>query len=1561
MAMKILAVIAAILFVTGSVFGANPAYQNFKGTGGITISSNPPQGDITIDGSSISASGTNVPASSSIPGRSMTNLLWSNTLFVDSTNGTNATAIRGDMSKPWRDVLVAMSNSLSGDTVWARSGVHDIGSNCLVVMPGRKLMGQGQGTIIRGWGELQWNGPVIVPGSTSEVAHLTIEHGGRNSYSGSTFGFHSGGTNFATHGPTNAYIHDVYMLGDTDCVYLRGTNYWDVTGWNVYAEAKFDSFVQFSESSNGVSRWNNCYFKVDLKGTVNPYSITAGNATAIKVQGGVAEFVSCSAIGTNGNLITRGLAAVAGLTRWIGGNIEGAGTNDVAAASRESAATFIYIGNQLRLQDIREGVTNSTTWGSEQAVLTNIVYGTDATVSRSPLGLVFNPIDPLAADPIFISPLGGLNIGALTDPGAARLQVGSLPGSGDFVAADGNGLLFSTNGVSSQSVTSIVTSFFSSSTNASGLPFTNLLWGRTLFVDSEYGNDTTARKGDVSKPWLNANVALSNAIAGDIVYLREGIHDIGVNLFHVGHGVKVTGAGSGSVLRGQGGLLTNGPVVCLTGSTSEVSHITIENSKREFYRTAAIGMFGAATNRSEGGTNMVIHDLTLIGTANNIYLRSTNSWTLRGWNLLAYSKWSCFSQFAESSNAVSRWNACYFEADLSGTTNTEAIAVGNAAAVVMEGGVAEFIACDAVATNGASSGSTPQTTALGATGGTTRWTGGSLKAAGTNDVAIVRNSLGNRLIYVGNQLRIEDAAGITWGSEQSIISNLVYTVDGLVIDDVDRLNTPIKISSQGGMSIGNVADPGAGQLSISNMTGTGSFVMADAAGKLIRTNAPAGSGGAFGADGLVQYANNGTNKAEAAFSYDEGDDTLTISNMVAVTLQIYNSVTSKSVAVNGGNVTISNAAPQVTKSSYSSTASLSGQSLDQRYRGTETSPTAIQEGDIIGSWQMLGYGDTVLRNAATLETSALGPFSDTSSAGLFVIKMGKTNSGTVKQTVFSATANDITNNANVTITSNLTVGIGSGVVNFSTNHTMEGVPTLTPSVDRTFTNAASGVMVRLPVDGITNQPVAVPLAEAQYLTVDDTGAYVAANLGDPGSSFTNIVAWETNETALTAGWTNNTSAGYNTFTTSGTTISSAIESAAFGIGSAGFPIVAGAAYRATFNLTVNSGAAPYLALATDTNAGGIQFIHTTVAGTNRIFFTSTRTGAEFVLLYVAANANYSVAAFSLVKVSPSVGGQTFYAQDGLLVNQQAVFRGGVSSRANFRTEIYGDSANARTNNEATLVGYGTDTGFENTYQAQLYGGKPTLVGYEAYGGGTSIGYKARTTNFEAIAIGPQSIAGGLADLAIGDAARAFGGNGTVIGDVMWKRGNANYLIGGGGAGTASNYIAAFCPVGGSFTYSTEIATAHNQGSFGWYDESSQTFTNGAGAFNDWWLGGPLKARGPHAITLNITHLIGTDSNGVHFTINGSAGTGAGMGGHIALKTASPGATGSVTNPLTANLTLTATNALFHKSMALLTNSVPDPTPAEGGAAYFWNSNGTVFLLTSLPFTSTWAATNKLAP
>jgi hypothetical protein len=48
----------------------------------------------------------------------------------------------------------------------------------------------------------------------------------------------------------------------------------------------------------------------------------------------------------------------------------------------------------------------------------------------------------------------------------------------------------------------------------------------------------------------------------------------------------------------------------------------------------------------------------------------------------------------------------------------------------------------------------------------------------------------------------------------------------------------------------------------------------------------------------------------------------------------------------------------------------------------------------------------------------------------------------------------------------------------------------------------------------------------------------------------------------------------------------------------------------------------------------------------------------------------------------------------------------------------------------------------------------------------------------------------------------------------------------------------------------------------------------------------------------------------------------------------------------------------------LATNVPSLWPAapkQGGGCAFVNSNGTVYLLTSLPDTLTWAATNKLAP
>lgn len=63
------------------------------------------------------------------------------------------------------------------------------------------------------------------------------------------------------------------------------------------------------------------------------------------------------------------------------------------------------------------------------------------------------------------------------------------------------------------------------------------------------------------------------------------------------------------------------------------------------------------------------------------------------------------------------------------------------------------------------------------------------------------------------------------------------------------------------------------------------------------------------------------------------------------------------------------------------------------------------------------------------------------------------------------------------------------------------------------------------------------------------------------------------------------------------------------------------------------------------------------------------------------------------------------------------------------------------------------------------------------------------------------------------------------------------------------------------------------------------------------------------------------------------------------------------------LNLTNLNALSVSQVFLSTNDVSVwPTAAQlPGQAVFVNSNGTIYLLTSGPNTTTWAATNKIAP
>lgn len=98
-----------------------------------------------------------------------------------------------------------------------------------------------------------------------------------------------------------------------------------------------------------------------------------------------------------------------------------------------------------------------------------------------------------------------------------------------FVVPSGGG---SGDGVTAAEVTNIVESIVStngtpsSSTNALGAPATNLLWGRTIFVDATHGNNATAIRGDASKPYLSASNAIAAAQSGDTVLFRPGTYTV---------------------------------------------------------------------------------------------------------------------------------------------------------------------------------------------------------------------------------------------------------------------------------------------------------------------------------------------------------------------------------------------------------------------------------------------------------------------------------------------------------------------------------------------------------------------------------------------------------------------------------------------------------------------------------------------------------------------------------------------------------------------------------------------------------------------------------------------------------------------------------------------------------------------------------------------------------------------------------------------------------------------------------------------------------------------------
>lgn len=474
------------------------------------------------------------------------------------------------------------------------------------------------------------------------------------------------------------------------------------------------------------------------------------------------------------------------------------------------------------------------------------------------------------------------------------------------------------------------------------------------------------------------------------------------------------------------------------------------------------------------------------------------------------------------------------------------------------------------------------------------------------------------------------------------------------------------------------------------------------------------------------------------------------------------------------------------------------------------------------------------------------------------------------------------------------------------------------------------------VSGVTSS------IQTQINAKQATGNYVT-NL--PGSTFT-------------VGWTNNPSYPYETFTTSGQNITSAINSSSYGIATYGFQVVAGTVYKATFTLTLNSGTAPFFASCTDTTTGGAAFSTLTTPGANTFTWVSQRTGTEYLTFWNdnGVASNFAVSSMAFVSLT-SITAETVTATPGWF-----------SSPQNNTSERFGANSNNKTFTNSVAVGYGAVNssadavalGYRTTsttsgYSGQAYGGQPVIVGSQSTGNGVALGYKATASNFEALALGQQTLATAPATIAIGDAARATssGGNGneTVIGDVAWATGNVDLII-GSGSGTARDYIIALGSAGSSVNYDKEVATANHQGFLGWYQQDSAQFTGAAGYVNDWWIGGPVTAQAPHAITLNTTSAQGTNVAGVNTTHVGSLATGNAASGDIIFSTGDVGASGTNIQTATAKFTIKGSGAIAVTKTITAGGTTGDQTINKvSGSVNFAAAAQTITVTNSLVTTS----------
>jgi hypothetical protein len=174
--------------------------------------------------------------------------------------------------------------------------------------------------------------------------------------------------------------------------------------------------------------------------------------------------------------------------------------------------------------------------------------------------------------------------------------------------------------------------------------------GATLYVDIN-GNDLTAVRGRMDRPWATVNAAVSNALAGDCVSINAGTYDLGTTPIYLATHGSLVGAGRlSTILQSRASTLTDGPCI-VPQDGSLIQRLTIQGMLTNGAYQAPIGSVQPpeGSPASLNPLNWAFHgtarveDVRTIADSDGLHLATTNACEIKAHNVELISKYDAVS------------------------------------------------------------------------------------------------------------------------------------------------------------------------------------------------------------------------------------------------------------------------------------------------------------------------------------------------------------------------------------------------------------------------------------------------------------------------------------------------------------------------------------------------------------------------------------------------------------------------------------------------------------------------------------------------------------------------------------------------------------------------------------------------------------------------------------------------------------------------------------------------------------------------------------------------------